>query len=948
MLKKLKENKFVIIIFLIFLLLPLLFFRDITKINSVIFGTWDSLLYTIPLRQLNAELIRSLQLPLWNEYIFSGFPLLANPQVGALYPLNLIFDLFLPIKLSFNISLLLHYSLAGIFSYLFLNEYKLHKISSFVGGLIFMFSGIMVSHRSHSQMLNTIIWLPLILFFLEKFRKSKNNIFISIATISLCICYLGGHPQMFVYTSLIIILYIIYYAFIYNGGKNYFFLKSFLIFPLTLLIIGFVFFPTLQLSALSSRSILSRDYNFITSSSFDLKLFPELVFPFIFGNKSTLPNVLPYFGPVNYAEIMIYFGISTVPFLILGFFKKDKNKYIWIFILLLSFLLVLGRNTPFYKLIFHIPVINNFRIPSRNWFEFGFAFSVLASFGFDYYINEKSKKVKNIIKAVIGFLLAILTSSLFFFYNTNIRNVTIAFLKKIKLYEIDFGSTISSLNKFNYSIHVPLIIISITIIILVISLFKKNKFIYVLLVVLIFLDLLSVGYYFEDNYSSSYIINKKTGYPQEMSFLQKNDKDPFRIFPIAYTMSYYFVSPNRSMHYNLESITGYDPLMLNDYRFLTEISDHPYVEMPWKKLLINNSIISMLNTKYIIVNNQNDVEGFINNLSRYYWAGEKSKLILNSENLKAKHADFNPKTNEILFDNKENVLKIVEIPLNIEKNKDYMINFEIKSEKKLNNLIFFDFFAPGYDNQDQEFFLKPEEIPSDYVKISKIVNSGNLPKDINVLFRIFTKSSNSFNIKNLSVHEVKKVSNYKLILQNYGVVVLENINYLPRFSFPERIINVKDISEVKKIFNTEDNYLESDRFNPLKTALVEDLDFPEKEYLGKPSKVDIIDYKNNKVILKTNLDEDRFMVFSDTFYPGWKATIDGKETKIYKTDGIIKGIFVPKGMHNVEFEYIPDYFYILIVISPVSILLIFLIPILIKKKKMRNKDVIKTTNIINL
>ena len=947
MIKKLKANKTDIAIFIIFLILPLFFFRDITKINSTIFGTWDTLIYTIPLRQLNAELIRSFQLPLWNGYIFSGFPLLANPQVGVLYPLNLIFDLLLPIRLSFNISLLLNYSLAGIFTYLFLKQYRLHKISCFVGGLIFMFSGIMVSHRSHPQMLNTIIWLPLILYFLEKFKDSKNNIYISIATVCLCISYLGGHPQMFVYSCLIIALYIIYYAFIYNGGKNYFFLKSFLIFPLALLIIGFVLLPTLQLSALSSRSILSRDYDFITSSSFDLKLFPGLVFPFIFGNKSTLPSVLPYFGPVNYAEMMIYFGISTLPFLVLSFFKKDKNKYLWMFILLVSFFMVLGRNTPFYRLIFHIPVLNNFRIPSRNWFEFGFAFSILAGFGFDYFINEGSKKVKNIIKAVISFLLVILSSSLFFFYNTNFRNAAVAFLKKIKLYEIDFGSTIASINKFNYSIHVPVIIISIVIIFLVISLFKKNKFIYVLLVALIFLDLLSVGYYFEDNYGSSYIINKKTGYPKEMSFLQKNDKDPFRIFPVADTMSYYFVSPNRSMHYNLESITGYDPLMLNDYRFLTEISDHPYVEMPWEKLLVNNSIISMLNARYVIVSEQSDANGFIDSLSKYYWTEEKSKLNLDSENLKSKNVQFDNETNEILFDNKDNVLKIIEIPFSVEKNKDYMVSFEIKSENKLNNFVFFDFFAPKYDSGDQEFSLKPEEIPNGYTKISKVINSGNLPEDAIPLFRVFTKSRNSFSIKNLSVHELKKVSNYKLVLQNYGVVVLENANYLPRFSFPERIINVRDISEVKKIFNAQDNYQEADRFNPLKTALVEGLDFPEKEFSGKSSTVDILDYKNNKVILKTNLDEDRFMVFSDTFYPGWKASVDGKETKIYKTDGIIKGIFVPKGVHNVEFKYIPDYFYILLFVSPLSLILIILIPIIIRRRKMRNKVAIKTSSVIN-
>ena len=95
MIKKLKENKIDIAIIFIFLILPLIFFRDISKINSQIFGTVDVLTYTLPLRQLVSGLIRSFELPLWNNYIFSGFPLLANPQTGIFYPLNIIFDIFL-------------------------------------------------------------------------------------------------------------------------------------------------------------------------------------------------------------------------------------------------------------------------------------------------------------------------------------------------------------------------------------------------------------------------------------------------------------------------------------------------------------------------------------------------------------------------------------------------------------------------------------------------------------------------------------------------------------------------------------------------------------------------------------------------------------------------------------------------------------------------------------
>jgi len=932
MLNKLKKNKFDILAIFFFLILPLLFFKNITKINSEIFATGDALLYTIPLRQLNAELLNSFQLPFWNEYIFSGFPLMANPQVGAFYPINLIFDLFLPINLSFNISLLIHYSLAGIFTYLFLKENKLSRIACFSSGVVFMFSGIMISHKSHPQMLNTIIWLPLILLCLEKFKRTKNNVFISVATIILCICYLGGHPQMFVYVCLVIIIYIIYYSLIYEKKKNYFFLKSFYIFPLAVLIIGFVLFPTLQLSSLSIRVIVNDSYEFISMGSFDPKLFPQFIFPFIYGNQSTLPGVLPYFGSDNYAEMMIYFGISTVPLFIFGFFKKDKNKYLWIFILVLSLLLVLGKYTFFYRLIYHIPILNSFRIPSRNWFEFGFAFSVLVGFGFDYLIKEKSKKISRIIISIIGFLFLIFVSSILFFYNSDFNNFIVKLLKEIKLYEIDFSRSFSSLDTFNYAIHVPIIIILATITIFLIILFKRNNFIYVLLIGLIFLDLMSVGRYFENNYTSSYIIDKKNNFPQEIKFLSKDDKEPFRIFPNVEAVSYYYVSPNRSIHYDIESITGCDPLMLNDYRFLTDIAEQPYAEIPLHDILINNNIISILNTKYIILNLQNDIDGFMDSISRYYWAEEKSLLNLSNKNFVAKHVRYNSDSNEILFDGNKNVLKIIEIPLAAKKNTDYMISFEIKYKEKLDNFVFFDFFAPEYDSQEQEFFLSPDEISEDFIKIDRIINSGDVPNNVDLSFRIFTKSGGSFSVKNLSLHELKKVNDYKIGPGNYGVTILENTKYVPRFYFPKKIIKVNNISEVKEILSNQTSYLQSERFNPLETALVEGIDFQEKEFTGKTSEVNILERKNNEIILRTNLDEDGFLVFSDSYYPGWKAFINGKETKIYKTNGLTKGIFIPKGECEVIFKYSPDYFYILLIISIITTVLIFVIPTIKAKR----------------
>lgn len=46
--------------------------------------------------------------------------------------------------------------------------------------------------------------------------------------------------------------------------------------------------------------------------------------------------------------------------------------------------------------------------------------------------------------------------------------------------------------------------------------------------------------------------------------------------------------------------------------------------------------------------------------------------------------------------------------------------------------------------------------------------------------------------------------------------------------------------------------------------------------------------------------------FSDSYYPGWKAKIDEKQTSLYMADGLVKGVVIPKkGKHIVRMYYSP-------------------------------------------
>ncbi len=67
------------------------------------------------------------------------------------------------------------------------------------------------------------------------------------------------------------------------------------------------------------------------------------------------------------------------------------------------------------------------------------------------------------------------------------------------------------------------------------------------------------------------------------------------------------------------------------------------------------------------------------------------------------------------------------------------------------------------------------------------------------------------------------------------------------------------------------------------------------------------------------VDKNSFLTLSEVYYPhGWKAYIDGKETEIFKTNYILRGIQVPSGNHKVEFVFEPKEFTFGIYASSIS------------------------------
>jgi len=610
----LDKNKYILLIILI----GLIIFTPLV-ITKTFFAGGD-IVHSAPLGyDVQKTHIQEFNTPfLWNPYFFSGVPFSPNVIMAPNYPLNLLsIFLNLPLFVWVNLSFLITFVFAGIFTYLFSRKLKLNKFSSFISAIIFIFSHAFISRLvGYPGITSGFLFLAANFFFLENFFLKKNLPSAIFLSIFLALGFLAGHTQYFFYASFALSLYFIfrfvkeYKKLVKSKGLKKFILLCLFIGVLFLGLAAIQFIPTIEYSKYSWRM----GYSFEEASKCSLPPYQSItaIIPNFFGHR-LLGN---YWGSPC-GELAFYLGILPLILAIFAIFSlKSKTKIFFLGIAIFSILFAFGNYFPLFFIFYKfIPGFSIFNAPSRMLMVYSFALAILSGMGTEnlIYSKQESKKRNFSIVLFLLFLFSFINASLILIFKDKI----LSFGKKLleSLYYGRYAHT-SFVQQNPFSELLPLVIktysqISLGVLIVALFIFLtaflfyfsyKNinkKYIKFGILLILFIDLFffAAPYLNEENIRNKYspgadstedIFNPN----EEVLFLLgQKEEGLFRIYDNEWIVPQHLAVQNR-----IYKTTGYESIALKNYfNYLDEIN-----------LSNANSAekLGLLNVKYIFTRTQ--------------------------------------------------------------------------------------------------------------------------------------------------------------------------------------------------------------------------------------------------------------------------------------------------------------------------------------------------------
>ncbi|MHC4442305.1 MAG: YfhO family protein [Planctomycetota bacterium] len=856
-------------------------------------GLEDDLIYYLPIRQYIGQQIQSGLLPLWNPLNGMGKSIAADPQSGLWYPPTYLFALFGPLT-AYSLTIILHFALAGGGMYRFLRSCRHDWRAALLGAIAFEFCGYLVGHRAHLTIFQAVTWVPWILLGWRKFADRADYRYFVLACICLGLQMLIQHIQISIITCTLLTGYV---ALVLWPRRRSLWWQ----FPagicLGVMISSIQLLPTWFYYRQCARQVPA--YHLFIENSWEPASALMFFFPMLFGSRT--PNLWdqPWWGVSHFCEQFAYGSILILILAVASYslIRRNREVAFWWAASLLALFIALGDLNPLSKLLFHIPVYRNLRVPARWIMICSLAMPILASTVTCILLGagDGSARLKRaIVWARRGVMLFALIG----------LNLVLAARVYVNLltqwYPSEYFRPVweglkSSIYLGNPAIWWPILVILLTSFLVSYWAGTRKAGAFVLLCILCLVDLAAVAA-FVDVDTRTYSRSDITSPPPLVQAINQLDPQPGdRLLVPRFSADYHrpieVLWPSTNIQHRIATFHDYGPLSPAENQMLFRF-------MPWGSsedmlsLLRNHKFLKSMGVRFVAVRSKEE-RALLKAAMYPPLKVNQVKPISDTEQLKPVCAG-----NDLLW------------PVKIESIGIYQLTLDAQ---------------PG-DGSASRWFVGLETVEGTSIGKTRSMVPADLvtgPRRFRFLFNCPSAIGKAY-------VRVKSESGSTLSVgrATFGRVAAPPVDepapirtktpYLHRadlpggislYELPGNIDLVRWADQIEPVNHlltaVERLQAHSDQIGlPTRTILVGEGYSPQIQPL-LANELNYCRISGHELQIEVDSPAGGFLIFNETYDPGWRATIDAEPVAIIRANVVCQAVRVPGGRHEVRFLYRP-------------------------------------------